>query len=231
MCIAEIVSSVANTLTALAALATAWIAFAGLRTWRAEMIGRRKADLAEEVLAGFYRVQSILTYVRSQASYSGEAKDRLGRESEEVELRRTLDAYYIPVARINENSNYLSEFFALKHRFKAVFGGDASNEFNNIERVIRNVRSASDRLTMAARQHSGSTAYSDRDQKIQAEREGVIYSCGEDDPINAEVSASIAKVEAICRPAIFAQERERERGRSGVCGWPKTTTMHRTGGK
>ena len=36
----------------------------GLRAWREETVGRRRAELAEEVLADFYRVRDVLHRVR-----------------------------------------------------------------------------------------------------------------------------------------------------------------------
>ena len=41
----------ANLMTGLAAVVAGWAGVRGLNAWRTEMVGRRKTELAEEVLA------------------------------------------------------------------------------------------------------------------------------------------------------------------------------------
>ena len=64
----EWISALANLMTGLAAVVAGWAGVRGLDAWRAELVGQRKTELAEEVLAGFYRVRDILTWARFPAS-------------------------------------------------------------------------------------------------------------------------------------------------------------------
>jgi hypothetical protein len=55
--IGEFIKAVAPMFTAVAACTGAWIGWCGLKKWRAETIGKRKAELAEDVIADFYEAR------------------------------------------------------------------------------------------------------------------------------------------------------------------------------
>lgn len=59
---------VGNLMMGLSAVVAGWAGIRGLNAWRAETVGRRKTELAEEVLAQFYRARDVLTWVRFPAS-------------------------------------------------------------------------------------------------------------------------------------------------------------------
>lgn len=41
-----------------------WAGLRGVDAWRAEVVGRRKAELPEEVLTQFYRARDVLIWAR-----------------------------------------------------------------------------------------------------------------------------------------------------------------------
>ncbi len=86
----EWISALANLMTGLAAVVAGWAGVRGLNAWRTEMVGRRKTDLAEEVLAGFYRARDVLTWARFPASDDNDSgeDDRPGTRPEDEELER-----------------------------------------------------------------------------------------------------------------------------------------------
>jgi hypothetical protein len=79
----------------IAALATVGIAALGLSTWRAEMVGRRKAEVAEEVLALFCELRDVLSAVRSPGAFRDEADGREMAPDESPDLEAELDFCYI----------------------------------------------------------------------------------------------------------------------------------------
>lgn len=60
----EIVKSLAAVATALAAWFAASIAYRGLEKWRSETLGKRKAELAANVLAAVYEMEEIIRSAR-----------------------------------------------------------------------------------------------------------------------------------------------------------------------
>ena len=64
----ELAKAIPSVVTAVTAVVGVAIAARGLNKWRAEAIGKRKADLAEEVLADFYQARDII----NDAAVTGE---------------------------------------------------------------------------------------------------------------------------------------------------------------
>src|SRR5260221_12548739 len=90
------------------------IAVYGLRTWRLQIVRKRRFEIAEETVLAAYRVRNDLKYIRTDASFWGEAKDRPTDEDEPPEQRRLLDRYYIPLKRIQETNDNFSELSKYK---------------------------------------------------------------------------------------------------------------------
>jgi hypothetical protein len=67
--------------TGLAALLAAWAGLRGLDAWRRETVGRRKAEIAKEVLAQFYRARDALNWARPITMKRHGACIRLSRRS------------------------------------------------------------------------------------------------------------------------------------------------------
>src|SRR5918996_5935837 len=86
-----------------AAVIGAW----GLNTWRREMIGRKKADLAEQTLASFYEARDIIKAARFPGGFDHEGQTRPAIEVEtesEAQYRR---AAYVPAERLLKENEFL----------------------------------------------------------------------------------------------------------------------------
>ncbi len=85
--IGEFIKAVALVFTAGAACTAAWIAWRGLNKWRDETIGKRKAELAEDVIADFYEAREIILEARSPGSIradEGNTGPKMDDETPEV---------------------------------------------------------------------------------------------------------------------------------------------------
>jgi hypothetical protein len=69
----------------------------GLNTWRAQMAGKRKFELAEDALTAFYEFEGVIKFVRSPWTKSNEGKDRPEREGESEGVARIRDSYFAPI--------------------------------------------------------------------------------------------------------------------------------------
>ncbi|MDF2232410.1 hypothetical protein P2H44_07565 [Albimonas sp. CAU 1670] len=214
---ADVFSILTDIATAGAAIIVAWIAYRGLGAWRDEMRGRRKAELAEEVLAAFYETRDVFHWVRNPGGFGGEADARPREEGEEEDLARQLDAYFVPLARLQDNRALLSGLHAKRYRFRALFGADADNPFQTFRDVEAEIVSAANVLARLAqnearRARGAVPARALREEVVREEdhrrqvREARIWDAGEpDDDINRRLDAAVADMEEMCRPAIEAR--------------------------
>jgi hypothetical protein len=120
-------------------IAATVMAYIGINAWRREMLGRKKADLAEEVLAGFYETRDALRWVRSPLSDSTESESRIPEENEDPATKRRLDSYFVPIARLNKHNEHFAKLQSIKYRFMAYFGAEAEQPFNKLSSVRQKI--------------------------------------------------------------------------------------------
>jgi hypothetical protein len=187
----EWISAGGTLITGLAALVAGWAALRGLGTWRSELVGRRKTELAEEVLAQFYRARDVLTWARTPATVgeTGLARGGLG-----VNSHQALSA---PIERITDESELFSQLHANRYRFIAYFGERASSAFEEIRSVHAEVVGAAGELV---RDNAGPTAETELRRETW---EGAIgWGEREDDLIPKRIDDAVRQIEEICLPLI-----------------------------
>jgi hypothetical protein len=101
---ADWVSAIANVAIAITAGFAVYQGFKSLSTWRTETIGRRRIELAQEILTDFYQARDILHSVRHFIHFQHEAEDRPIEEDEDDKTRMFRDAAYIPIARLSDSA-------------------------------------------------------------------------------------------------------------------------------
>lgn len=140
------VSALCNVVVAVAAVAAAVQGVKSLSTWRAETIGRRKMELAEEALALAYQAQEVIEYARHPVSWSSEGTSRPGRgkDGETGALTRKLDGLFVTAERMNREPELWSRLRTLLFRFRAVFGDDVAKHLEELLAVRRDVLGAVD---------------------------------------------------------------------------------------
>lgn len=194
----EWVSAWANLMTGMAALLAGWAGMRGLNAWRAETVGRRKAELAEEVLAGFYRTRDILTWARFPISDADQGEIPQG----DYELEKS--EILAPVSRLTKESQVFSELRASRYRFMAYFGEEAARPFDEI-RAIHNeiIDSARD----LARTHDQEAA--GREEERDHLEAAIGWGESEGDTLKKRLDLAVKAVEQTCRPLI--EERHKAR--------------------
>lgn len=131
----EILKSLPGLVTAGAAVVGACVAYQGLQKWRQETVGKRKMELAEDVLADFYEARDIINHARSPAAFGGEGSTRPKREGEDDEDTRTRDAYYVAVERLFKRSEFFARLDARQYRFIAHFGKQAAAPYQQLREI------------------------------------------------------------------------------------------------
>ena len=116
-----------------------WAIIAGIGAWKREFIGKRKIELAEQVLAKFFEVKDAFLFIRNPFSSVSEGSSRQRAECESPEDSRILDRGYIVVERYKERESVFSEFSSLKYRFMAAFGKDTESIFTDTFREVNSI--------------------------------------------------------------------------------------------
>jgi hypothetical protein len=130
--VGEVIKAVAPAFTAGAACTGAYIAYRGLTKWQDETIGKRRIELAEDVLADFYQARDIIKAARSPFGFSHEGLSRKKGENETEEDARILNSYFAVTERLMSKADFFAEMWARRYRFSFVFGCEAAKPYDDL---------------------------------------------------------------------------------------------------
>jgi len=160
---------------------------------------KRRIELAEAVLADFYRVEEI--YRAARGPFIPIA-DMLPKEGVSDQL--ATDPDYAPLRRIQEHEQFLGSFRARKYEFAAVFGKEAAAPYDEVRKVHNEMVWAVEDV-FRHKEIRGDGATPDQ-REFYKDRRRVIFSSqnGQNDQIAQKIATAVQDIEAICRPAIEA---------------------------
>lgn len=192
---ADWVTAVGTAMAGLATLMAGWAAIRGVDAWRSEIVGRRKAELAEDVLAQFYRARDVLIWARLpdrpiDGAPQGGDRDRLHQ------------SHASPIERLTQESALFSELQASRYRFMAYFGEDSAHPFEEMRAIHGEVMSSAESLVRDPNERASDT---DRDRWEDA----IGWVDDGDDKLARRLAGTIAAVEQVCRPLIADQRPRR----------------------
>jgi len=192
--VGEIIKAVSPAITATTALAAVIIGWRGLNKWQAEMIGRRRSEIAEDVLAAFDEARDRLRSIRLHGGLFDENEGRRAPEDETPLQKRDRDAAFVPFARYQRHRDFLGSVLAKRYRLRALLGSGANVEqpFRELENCLAEVLFAVDRLMQTAGQQPAE----------RSQWEATIRSHDEADAISKKMDAAIASLERLCRPIL-----------------------------
>jgi hypothetical protein len=195
--IGEVIKVLALVATAGAAWFAATVTYRGLSKWRAETIATRKAELAEKVLADFYRARDIINNARSPDDLGHEGATRQKAESESEDDSRLLNRYFATFEMLKKEQEFFAQLHARRYRFIAHFGPEAARPYNQLhESYVKIVKAA----------HLLLITFSFQDlEGLPAERDKWEITIGrgtDDDKIPGQLDAIVEAIEKICCPAI-----------------------------
>lgn len=190
------VEAIGTLLTGVATVLAGIAALRGLSAWRLETVGRRKAELAEEVLAQFYRARDILTWARFPIrSDDREVAAPAGETAHDVSERRRA---FAPVERLAQESQIFSDLQASRYRFMAYFGEEAARPFDEIHALQTEIVSAADKLIRAQGKPETFETQSGRG----AWESAIGWGAAEEDRVAQRLAQAVKDIEAVCRPLI-----------------------------
>jgi hypothetical protein len=123
-------------------IAACWAIVSGIGAWKREFIGKRKIELAEQVLAKFFEIKDAVAFIRNPFSQNEEGSTRKRGEYESQEATQLLDRAYIVWERYSKKESAFVEFNTLKYRFMAAFGTETQQIFIDTNAVLHSIFSS-----------------------------------------------------------------------------------------
>lgn len=104
----------------------------GLGLWRYQMIGKRRYEVAEQVLQATGKVVSALRFARGRVAFAGEGKTRPLEPNETKYETERRNALYVPIERLVKNTSVFDDLAKLVDLCAAHFGEDAAKPLSTL---------------------------------------------------------------------------------------------------
>ncbi|CAA6603763.1 conserved hypothetical protein [Rhodospirillaceae bacterium LM-1] len=163
---------------------------------------KKRQDLAEEVLSGFYEVRDVMMSIRSPGGYEGEGKTRKRDPLESENEAQRKDAYFAILERLEARHEVIAKLRSRKYRMAAWFGGDAIKPFQMLHEAIVNVTVSAQMLVRTAGDGSRQINPSSH-QKWEA---AIWWGAPDPDPVATKIDEAIVGIENICQPILQETE-------------------------
>jgi hypothetical protein len=192
---------VANILASISLIIAAWTVIIGVNAWRREYVGKRRLELAEEVLALFYEARDIISYIRNPFSFAGEGSTRNADPNESPEEKRINDNVYIVFERYNKRQDLFNKLYSMRYRYMARFGKDSAKPFDELNKIVNDIFTSARMLSHYWKEQGRRRWQSDEEFKRHLEEmrkhEAIFWAMSADkDPILPRVNAVISDIEA-----------------------------------
>lgn len=198
--------SIADVITAVSVAIAALAFVAGINAWRREFVGKRRIELAENVLALFYEAQDAIREIRNPFGFVGEGSTRKRSDLEREEEAQILDQAYIVFERYQKREKQFAELRSLKYRFMATFGAQTRESFDEINGVINEIFSAAHILGRFYWKRQGHVQMNEEEFNNYLETmrkyEAIFWSHSDSrDEIALRVQRAVEKIESITSEA------------------------------
>lgn len=196
----------ADMITAISALVAALSVLGGVTAWKREFIGKRRIELAEQVLAMFYEAEDAIRDLRNPVSFESESKSRTRALHESAEESTLLDRAYVVFERYKKREEFFAQLRAIRYRFMATFGASAGQPFEGLSKILNDIFSAAHMLGRHYWPRQGRVQMTpDEFQKHLTEmyaHEAVFwYTAEANDPVIPRVRAATKAIEALASQA------------------------------
>ena len=130
---------VANILESISLIIAAWAVIIGVNAWRREYIGKRRLELAEEILSMFYEARDVIRYIRNPFGDIEEGSTRNASPNESPEEKQINDNAYVVFERYNKRQDLFSKLYSMRYRYMAQFGRDSAKPFDDLYKIVNEI--------------------------------------------------------------------------------------------
>ncbi|MCK4913842.1 MAG: hypothetical protein KAS69_04515 [Planctomycetes bacterium] len=195
----EVINTALVLASTLAIVTTSIIAICGINVWRKEFQGKRKIELAEEVLVLFYEARDAISEILSFSKYQDEGSIRKPQEDETSSQKQVRDRAYIVNERLNKRKEVFNKLRSKHYQFIARFGNKNAKPFEDIKHIVTDIQ-------ISARiRSSRSTKEATQGEKRWRH---VIWGRGENNPTLSQLESVISDIEAIYQRIIKEKNRK-----------------------
>jgi hypothetical protein len=202
---ATVWNDVAEFLKSVSILVASGVAIWGISAWRREHVGKKRLDTAEEMLSLFYQARDAIRDIRNPGSFASESSGRVRNPEESEEDAKARDMAYIPIARYQRQSEVFGKLRSVRYRAMAQFGPPIGKPFDDLDRIIAEIMSATSVLPRLWKD-SGNSRLEERNLPFRAKMEARIWAGvdddGKPDALTLRVDAIVSEVENLARPQI-----------------------------
>lgn len=165
------------------------IGIIGLSTWRRQLYGTSKFQVAKNILTATYRIQDAIQAVRSPVLHLNREEVEAGRRLEEEQ--RT---YLERLQRVNEQR---AELRMLSLEAKAIWGDDGQECFQPIHELIGNLHAAIWLHFWLKGAYAGPGVTVDRSPERVAANDKIVYYINDNDEFSQKVAQAVRGVEDV----------------------------------
>ena len=167
---------------------------------RQQAVFKRRFEIAEQMLIDAYRLRSLMAYVRSGISFDGKGESRAADHSESDAIKRSRNVYFVPIERLNKESEFLSAMFARSTTCQAHFGAEAEKAYSLFNQALHQVRVASSLLIEMADGYEFTNG--DTMEKLRSDIWKPMAEYAGKDEVGDYIDAGVRTVEVLCRPVL-----------------------------
>lgn len=179
----EYFNIISNIIASISSIIVVIIAIIALNTWKREFVGKKKIDLACEIMEKACNIQDIIKQIRNPFCFSAETNKIL----EDLQDKNTNDSkipinenqlhYLIPIYRMEKCREDIDNFLKLKNKAQLYWNNNILNLFNEINKMLIKISISSKNLY---RGHI-------KEQEVFNKYEKDIWDMGEEDIINLKI--------------------------------------------
>lgn len=200
-------TEIADILQSVSIIVTCLTIILGIDAWRREFIGKRKIELAEDVLTRFYEARDAITRIRNPFSTATEGQERKKEQGESREESELLDRAYVVFVRYEKEQELFNRLHALRYQVMARISVSAAQPFDDLRHVLNTIFSSAGMLGRHYWPRQGRAQMtSDEFKKHLAEMHAheAVFWAGYDpnDPTAEQVKKVIVEIEKVCRPVL-----------------------------
>jgi hypothetical protein len=165
---------------------------------------KRRTNLAEEVLADFYRARDFIRDARWPhrvvAPGYEEGSSRLKSDNETEDVRQYRNMIFARVERLGRHSDFFNVLYAKRYQFAALFGKNSETIFRDLENkrieiaIIANV---------LMEEYHGASMENEHQSEIRRNQERTLFASAQsEDDFQKTIDDIVFAMEKICKPEI-----------------------------